>query len=199
MICFSGGHYELLPWKSLTELRGLKAKSLIHVKPADLVKYGLSVLPIFPADTVRERNILFREEFKGHEWLCFLFELYESGLEYVILNEPLYYYRVSPGSDSTDYHSIATQVAACAFLGDLLWLDPETRSLIRKSGRVSSHRLFTIALQEKLWNKALRRGLCDPLSLVYAIKRFPFWVQRRWIARKMRITASSAGTTGHGP
>lgn len=126
-----------------------------------------------------------------------MFELYECGLEYVILNEPLYYYQISSGSDSTSYHSIATQVEACAQLSGLPWLDPETRSLIKKSGRVSRHRLFTVALQEKRWNEALRRGLSDPLNLVYAIKRLPSWALRQRTVRRMRKRAASADAANH--
>lgn len=76
----------------------------------------------------------------------------------MILNESLYYYRISSGFDSTRYYSIATQVEGCAHLSGLPWLDPETRSLIRKNGRISRHRLFTIALQEKRWNEVLPRA-----------------------------------------
>ena len=197
MLCFSGDRNELIPWRTLFDVRGIRAQGLHRVTPADFVRYGLSVLPMFPADIVRERNIVFVEKFKGHDWLCFLFELYECGLEYVILNEPLYYYRISSGSDSTSYHSIVTQVEACTHLSGLPWLDPETRSLIRKSGIISRHRLFTVAMQEKRWNEALQRGLRDPLSLLYAIKRLPAWALRKRTVRRMRKWASSADAADH--
>lgn len=197
MLCFSGDRNELIPWRTLFDVRGIRAQALHHVTPADFVKHGLSVLPMFPADIVRDRNIVFVEEYKGHDWLCFLFELFGCGLELVILNEPLYYYRISSGSDSTSYESIATQMDACAYLSGLPWIDRETRSLIRKSGRVSKHRLFTIALREKRWSEALQSGLRDPLSFVYALKRLPSWALRQRTSRRLRKRASSANAANH--
>ncbi len=197
MLCFSGANNELIPWKSFFHIQGIRGQGLHHVTPADLVRYGLSVLPMFPAEIVRERNIVFVEKFKGHDWLCFLFELFGCRLEYIILNEPLYNYRISSGSDSTRYHSIATQVDACAHLSGLPWLDSKTRSLIRKSGRISKHRLLTVALQEKRWREALICGLSDPYSFVYAIKRLPFWALRQRTVRKMKGRASSVDAADH--
>ena len=39
MLCFSGDRNELIPWKTLFDVRGIRAQGLHHVTPADLVRH----------------------------------------------------------------------------------------------------------------------------------------------------------------
>jgi glycosyltransferase involved in cell wall biosynthesis len=52
MLCFSGDRNELIPWRTLFDVRGIRARGHHRVTLADLVRYGLSVLPMFPSDIV---------------------------------------------------------------------------------------------------------------------------------------------------
>lgn len=179
MICISGKNNELIPWKTFFQDRKLKPDYLFFPKPADLVKYGLDTKPLIPIEAVRKFDLNFRQEFSNHDWQYFLLRLYGIGLKYIIINEPLYNYRLTPGGLSTSYSCVRNQLKACAYFQSVDWVDQETRRLIKKDAKISKYRLFTIAIREKHWIKALKHAVQSPLSIWYLLRRLPTWTSQK--------------------
>jgi succinoglycan biosynthesis protein ExoO len=175
MICLTGRKNELIPWKTFFNERRLEVHDFFFPRPAEFVKYGLSVLPIFPKEPVENLNIRFREEFSGHDWLYYLLRLYSAGLKYIIINEPLYYYRIRQRSHSTSYSCICTQIAASDYLQSVDWVDKETRQIIKKSAKITRYRLLTTAMREKRWGKVMRHAIQSPMSICYVLQRILPW------------------------
>ena len=115
----------------------------------------------------------------------------------MILNEPLDFYRISSGSDSTLYHSIAMQIDACSHLCGLSWLDPGTRSLIRKSGKgLEAQAVHGRPAGEALESSSAARA--ERSSQPYLRdQRLPSWALRRRTVRRMKRRAPSADTADH--
>lgn len=186
MFCHSGAGKEMIPWKTLFQDRGWAPGPLIRASVADLVRFGLDVKPLFPLEPVRLANITFLQEYWGHDWLIFLTRLMGLGLEFVLVDDPSYLYRLRPDSDSTRYATIRNQVGAVTYLQELAWLDEETRSLLRGQARTIRHRLFTTALLERRWGTALRHGLRDPGAILYLLGRVRPWLRRKRKAAGLR-------------
>jgi len=172
LICFSRND-ELVPWKTLYEVRGIDPGPLYFPDPRAFIDFELSVLPIFPLDTIRSRRIRFRQQFWGHDWLVFLLELYRAGLKYVIIDEPLYLYRGRVGLGSTNSQAVMTQIKACRFLRVQRWFDQEVQSSLSNAEKTARHRLFTVALQERKMKKAMGIAIQFPTSVFYLFKRLP--------------------------
>lgn len=180
LLCFSGRNKELIPWKTLYEYRCLNFEHLFYPTTVDVVKYGLSTTwPIFPSEIVKKFSIKFQQRFKGHDWTVFLLNLFRFGLKYIIIKEPLYYYRITPNSSSNSWLDMATQIKACEYLQTVDWVDKETRLLIKESVKISKYRLLTAALRERRWGKVLQHLIQSPMSICYLLRRLPAWISRQ--------------------
>jgi len=180
--CRSRKNGTLVPWRTLYERRRVKADVIFFPSPAEFVKYGLHVYPLVPTEVVRRSSISFRQEYWGHEWLCFTLELFRAGLKLAVLKEPLYLYRMTPGSDSVKNTTLVSQLKAFSYLFSTAIPDAETRAELHKSQKVAKHRLLTTAILEKKWKLALAAAVRSPGSIGYLSKRIPPWLLMRLIS-----------------
>lgn len=181
MISLSDRNHRLVPWKTVFQDRGLIADHLYFPKVSDTVKFGLTVLPIIPSRPLHKHTIRFQEEFSGHDWLCFYFQLFSIGLRLIIVNEPLYFYRyrLTSGSDSSTYNAILTQIVALSYLETLDWINEETLYEIKKSKKLTKYKLIAVALRNKLWSRALSHFVKSPFCIFYLTKSFFSWFTQR--------------------
>lgn len=181
MLCFSGKNNELVPWKTLYEQQRLNRDYLFEPNTAEIIKYALAnTWPIFPLEVMQKFNCKFRTEFRGHDWLMLILDLLHLGLKYIIVKEPLYFYRITSRSLSSSWLTIMTQLKACVYLQSTDWLDKESRFFIKKEAQILKYRLVIAAFREKKWDKALRHLIRSPLSIGYLLYRLPQKILQRW-------------------
>lgn len=187
MLCFSGKNGELIPWKSLCN-PPQKNKKLLHFPTGlDFLKNSFDVKPICPLQIVREHCLTFREEVRGPEWLEFILNLYRYGLSLVVLNESLYFYRLTPGSLSSSYREVSEEVENLKHLASVEWLDELERKEIINISKTTKQRLFANALREKRWIEAVRHGLHCPSGILHFFKRLPkYMFQKYYIQRHLK-------------
>jgi len=185
MICFSRKDGAFVPYTTEFTRRGLKKMPPVFPATADmLIKPGLGpIKPMFPTDVVRKYNLRYLETVTWGEDLEFEFQLFRCGLRLYLLNEPLYYYRVVPGSLSTNPNRIRDELEVYKRLLAMEGLDEPTRQAINERYRKQLVYLpFAAALKEKRWAEAVSRGIRSPKVIFWLLHRLPTWISRRWHA-----------------
>ncbi len=184
MICLSGSKGELIPWESVLAKREFKDRLVDFPTSLDFLKNSFDVKPICPLQIVRKHNLRFREEVRGPEWLEFILNLYRYGLSLVVLNESLYFYRLTPGSLSSSYREVSEEVENLKHLASVEWLDELERKELTNISKTTKQRLFANALREKRWIEAVRHGLYCPSGIWHFFKRLPkYMFQKYYIQR----------------
>jgi glycosyltransferase involved in cell wall biosynthesis len=185
LVCFSGRHNELIPWKTICRNRGFRAELIAFRTPFDFAKDGFDVKPICPLQIIRQFGLKFYEEARGPEWLEFILNLFRSGLHLLVLNEPLYYYRVTPSSLSSTYQGVLEELKLYAYLESFSWLDRQTQKIFQKNRKKIRYRLLTTALREKRWQGALHHIVQSPASVLYLLNRYPKYLLERRLAQRL--------------
>ena len=182
--CFSGPDNELVPWRQLSLKcpHNKNEKVIIYQTIYDFVKYGFDAKPIFPLGIINRFNIRFRQELMGEEWLEFMLRFYQEGLRLAVLNEPLYFYRISANQLSSTYKQICNQLESITYLQSLDWIDAPTQGILMKKKKAIKHRFLTTALREKRWKEALRSAVYYPTSIFYLFCRIPFFLFEKYYA-----------------
>ncbi len=187
MLCFSGKNGELIPWESVLTKREFKDRLVDFPTSLDFLKNSFDVKPICPLQIVRKHNIKFREEVRGPEWLEFILNLYRYGLSLVVLNESLYFYRLTPGSLSSSYREVSEEVENLKHLASVEWLDELEKKEFTNISKTTKQRLFANALREKRWIEAVRHGLYCPSGILHFFKRLPkYMFQKYYIQRHLK-------------
>ncbi len=187
MICFTDPTTgRMIPWKTFREDRNLDWGPIVRPTAAECVKYGLDLKPIFPRDLVASRGLVFDPARLGHEWLLLMLRLYAMGLTFIVINEPLYLYRVDHVSWSTSYAAVLAEHEASQYLGKAPWVDPMAAGEFRKLTRRTEYRLILSAFREKRWGTALRNLLRFPASGLFAVGPFFRYLRRRGAFRRRR-------------
>jgi hypothetical protein len=140
---------------------------------SEFIRYGLDIKPIFPAMPIRKYGIHFLEEYFAHDWLFFFLQCLRQGLSFLILNEPLYYQRIHPGTHSGQYATVLNLFQSSRFLLETDWLDEDAKREIKRISKKNAYRLITSALKERRWGKALSHTLRHPAGLLSILKEMP--------------------------
>jgi glycosyltransferase involved in cell wall biosynthesis len=174
MLCFSDPSSDkLVPWRSFFEERKYKIGPLHRATMSEFIRYGLDIKPIFPAMPIRKYGIHFLEEYFAHDWLFFFLQCLRQGLSFLILNEPLYYQRIHPGTHSGQYATVLNLFQSSRFLLETDWLDEDAKREIKRISKKNAYRLITSALKERRWGKALSHTLRHPAGLLSILKEMP--------------------------
>jgi succinoglycan biosynthesis protein ExoO len=180
LVCFNGKNDKLLPWESLLRKQRLNAEFISFPEATDLVKSGLDIKPMIPMQILRKNYIKFNEKFGGAEWLEFILSLYKAGLYLLVVNKPLYYYRITPGSLSSSYRAILNELEMSKHLLSLKWLNESVKKSLREKRKILKYRLLTTSLREKRWSEALHHTLETPNSFLYTLQKYPQYLLKNY-------------------
>ncbi len=183
MVCFSGENNELIPWKSKCKERSINTYFMIFPKVLDLVKNGFDVSPIFPAEILNKFNVKFNQKYRGNEWLEFMLHFYKLGFFLVVINDPLYYQRITKGSLSSSYKGIVNELGMSKYIQSLDWIDESVKLVLQEKRKITEYRLLTSALREKRWKKALYHVFNTPKSLLYLLYRYPQYILQNYLKK----------------
>ncbi len=106
--------------------------------------------------------------------------LRKAGLRYIIINEPLYFYRMTSGSSSNSCPDIMSQLKTYAYLQSQDWLDKESIVFIKRDARLLRYRLLGVALRERKWIKSILLAIQSPMSILYLFYKLPQWIARQY-------------------
>jgi succinoglycan biosynthesis protein ExoO len=192
-ICFSDPDTaELLPWRTFAEDRKLKWGKTVMPTAAEFIRYGLDLKPMFPRKVVEENGIIFDPRFAGHEWLVFLLRLYSIGLKYIVINEPMYFYRIGHASLSTMHEMIVDEIENCRYLLESKWIDEDAAREVKKLITRSKYRLFVSAFRERRWKTGMSYFGRYPGSVFFMLKPMLRFLRRRNDYRKKIIENAQA-------
>ena len=182
MFCFSDRNNRIIPWRTLYERHGIKRGYLFYPNANEVIKYKLATTwPIFPLEVIKKFNIKFQPEFTGHDWLMLVLNLLrKTGLRYIIINEPLYFYRITSDSSSNSWADMMTQLKTYTYLQSQDWLDKESIVLINRDARFLRYRLLAVALRERNWIKSILLAIRTPMSILYLFYKLPQWIAREY-------------------
>ena len=183
-LCYSDEDNGLMPWKSVFSLRGYHIRS--ESEYADLltlIEYNIDIKPFFPLDAVRRFEIWQLEEAFGGEWLYFIAQLFQAGLRLLLVNRPLYYYRIS-GQHLTDrYDELLGEIWVNNLLLKQDWIGERLRAALRRREERLLLRKPWLALRNRLYMEAIWSFVKNPRSLVFPIRRLPFFLYRRLLGK----------------
>ena len=182
LVCLSGKNEQLIPIHSICRARECREKVIFFRSMLEFALSGFDLKPLCPKSMLDKHKIRFNEETRGTEWREFIFRLFQAGLTIVVLNQPLYKYRVTTRSLSSGYRTVKHEIATTDHLMKLPWIDEETKAVILRSRKAMSKRLLTTALRERKWKEALAQAAVSPASLLYLARRGPKYLQERLTA-----------------
>ncbi|MBD3414622.1 MAG: glycosyltransferase [Candidatus Aminicenantes bacterium] len=185
MLSFSGKDNELIPWKSKLREQNISTNFVTFPKPCDLIKSRFDVKPILPTGILRKFSLEFNEKFRGNEWLEIMLKLYRAGLYLIIVNEPLYYQRIAPGSLSSSYRGILDELKMSEYLQSLDWIDESVKNVLYEKRKITKYRLLTTAIRDGLWIEALSHIFYSPNSLLYLLRRCPNYILQKFQEKKL--------------
>lgn len=183
LACLSGRQGQLIPLRSVSRARGRRESVFGYGSMAEFAALGFDLKPICPRSAIVQHRIFFRAEDHGTEWREFLLRLLYFGLSFVVLNEPLYRYRVVPNSLSSAYGTLRGEIAVIDRLMALPWIDAGTRKALHRDRKEILPRLVTTALRQGKWPEAWRHGFSSPANLSYLVRRLPAYFLERMKAQ----------------
>lgn len=184
-VCASLADGKMLPLYRLFPRSGLPGRWVERILPASqFVTFAVGIHPLVPAWVVR-RGARFREGISFGEDLWFYLQAFRLGCGLVLLNEPLYRYRLRPGA--------ASRVAPDAWVRDLFsvidaalelggWDDDLESALARRrlaAFRWSQYDTFARAVKAGRWSEALRFARKHPWVVLWLMRRFPVALRDR--------------------
>ena len=179
MVCLSGRKGELIPVRSICQQMGFKDDIIQYNTMFDYANYGFDLKPICPRSLLEENKIAFNDSRRGSEWREFIFRLLHAGSSILVINQPLYRYRVTTSSLSSSYRTVKNEILTTEYLIKLSWIDKKTKAVLYDFGRKGVHRLLTTSLREHRWKEALNHFLESPHSILYLLKRSPTYLIER--------------------
>lgn len=183
LVCLSGRDQQLIPLKSVCQAHGYSEEVIRINSMLEFARSGFDLKPVCPKVVLDRFKIQFNENTCGPEWLEFIFRLFRARLSIVVLNKPLYMYRVTPHSLSSGYKTIKQEIITSNNLIMVPWIDKETKLVILKGRKDIQKRLLSTALREKRWKEAFLQFVTSPVSIIYVFRRIPVYLQERIIAR----------------
>jgi succinoglycan biosynthesis protein ExoO len=189
--CFFGNDETPRPWRTMFRCaRAPIMSDMVIPGFASFINYGIDVKPFFPLQAMRKFAIQQEERAKGSEWLEFIAELYRAGLQLVLINRPIYYYRASGSNFSSRYEQVEEDIASCDRLLRAKWITEDVRqALTERRNRLRRHRPWK-ALHRKRFVQAIGSFVSCPGSLLHGISLARLELAKR-VVRRSEGPASS--------
>lgn len=195
LICFESSS-GLKPWRSCFKLNNyrlpFKGNALIDLNLNDYLKFGISsiIKPIIPIKHIKLNSLKYTPDcFRGEDFEFYL-HLFRCGLKLILFKEPLYKYRLTPGSLTTKpdkyYHSIGVYERLFntqGFTDEQYYL---LRKRLEKIKREQKYSPFPNELKTKKYKAAFILGVKNPWFVLEFLKRLPRSMRYRFVARRLR-------------
>lgn len=167
---FFGNDETPRPWRTMFQGAGAPIRGDVVVEGfASFIKYGIDVKPFFPLQVTRKFAIRQEESALGSEWLEFVGELYRTGLQLVLVNKLMYFYRANGANFSSRYEQVEQDIASCDRLLRAGWISEDARqALTKRRDGLRRHRPWR-ALHRRRFADAIGGFVECPGSLLQGI------------------------------
>lgn len=164
----------------------------------DLLAYAnmnfIGIKPLIPLRRIKKLNIRFPEDIFNGEDLYFIVRLFKSGLKLRLLCEPMYIYRITPGSLTSRQDKFDDRIKVHQrLLMEENFTDKEKAMFekgIKKNKIEKEYYTFINFLKQKKIKKALLYSAKRPMLIITLLQRFPLalyyrvtWRLRGWKQR----------------
>lgn len=153
---FFGNDETPRPWRRMFQSAGAPIRGDVVVREfGSFINYGIDVKPFFPIQVTRKFGIRQEERAVGCEWLEFIGELYRAGLQLVLINRPMYFYRANGANFSSRYEQMEQEIASCDRMLRAEWISEDARqALTKRRNGLRRHRPWR-ALHRKRFAEAI--------------------------------------------
>lgn len=157
----------------------------------EVIKAHPSIKPLIRAEFLRSKGIRYPEHIRKSQDYAFYMEVLLKGARFVLLPEPMYYYRLHPNTVTTRYDPITENRKSIDYLLSLPETTPRQRALLERAFR----RVSTLALYPA-FAQAVKRGQIrqawrlfrqSPGVAGWLLLSVPAAVYRRLFAREKMI------------
>lgn len=172
---------ELIPWKRILPDHGIREGRILELNLLLYLQKGGPLLkPVFPHVWVNLHQLRYTEGCQFAEDFEFLCHLFRIGLKLRILNEPLYFLRLTPNSLSAKINMLKNFDHHLEVYNRLLahpgFLDEEKRVLKNLRYKVEAEKdylLFTSQLEDGRFREAIHVCREKPSVLLRLLRRLP--------------------------
>lgn len=189
LLCFDSPS-GMKPWgnglRIRYKVRKTKNDEVIRLSLTEYLRLGApGIHPFFPLEHIRRYGLRYSKAYSGQDFE-FHCRVFKSGLKLVLIAEPLYLYRFTPGSLSSKAERFDHQIKVRErLLCDEGFTDEEKKLLklsIKRLFREKEYQPFAVALKKREWTEAFRMLVGNPSLALRFMKRLPVSLRYRWNA-----------------
>jgi len=164
-------------------------REIITFSLSDYLKYNApGIHPIFPLRTIREKNLIQKQEFVPREDFLFYCESFKAGLKLILTRNAYYMYRLTPNSLTSKKPKVS-EIKVVEYLLSFENLSNEEKSLLNnlllKASRNFRYNTFTYYLKHREFQNTIKYGLQNPVLFLELVARLPLSLSYR-ISAKIR-------------
>lgn len=186
LLCFDSPS-GMKPWgNSLRSRHKIQNDGVMQLSLAEYLRLGSpGIHPFIPLEHIKRYRLRYSEARMGQdfEFHCHVFK---SGLKLVLIAEPLYLYRFTPGSLTSKAERLDQYIRVRdSLLRDEGFADEEKQLLeasIKRLLREKEYQPFAMALKRRKWAEALRILADNPGLALRFVRRLPVSLRCRWNA-----------------
>jgi glycosyltransferase involved in cell wall biosynthesis len=159
----------------------------IDLKLLDIFKLKVfSIKPIIPLNHVQKFGLLYNENCLFGEDFEFICHLFRTGLKLRLISDPLYIYRITPGSLTSNPNRFEHLIGVYKRLIVHPDFSQEERALLGKMlNKIEAdldYNLFAYALKQRKFGEALFLAIKRPVVIIEFLYRFPYSLRYRLAA-----------------
>lgn len=186
MLCFDSPS-GMKPWGNSLHMRyRIQENKVMELSLAEYLRLGApGIHPFIPLDHIRKYGLRYPEAYMSEDFE-FHCRVFKSSLRLMLVAEPLYLYRLTPGSLSSKTERFDHQIKVHErLLCDEGFTDEEKKVLkagIKKLSQEKEYQPFATALKKREWTEAFRMLVGNPSLALRFMKRLPVSLRYRWNA-----------------
>jgi len=186
MLCFDSP-FGMKPWGSSLQIwHKIQKNKVMELSLAEYLRLDApGIDPFIPLDHIKECGLRYPEAYISEDFEFFC-RIFKSGLKLVLITEPLYFYRIRPGSLVTRSIKFDQQIEILKeLLKDECFTDEERIIMaadIKKIIQEKEYQPFAAALKKRKWTEVLRMLADNPGLVLRFLRRLPISLRYRWNA-----------------
>lgn len=186
LLCFDSPS-GMKPWGNSLHMRyRIQENKVMELSLAEYLRLGApSIHPFIPLEHIRRYGLRYSKAYMGQDFE-FHCRVFKSGLRLMLVAEPLYLYRLTPGSLSSKAERFDHRIKVRErLLCDEGFTDEEKKLLkasIKKLSEEKEYQPFAMALKKREWTEAFRMLVGNPSLALRFMKRLPVSLRYRWNA-----------------